>query len=433
MCLSLAALVFCSACSSPEPVAPQLLDTIEVMPVKVEATRGDVFYMDTRRATIVPEAYELSFSVSGSFEELYVSLGQSVSEGELIMKLDDSSIAQRIEKLEEEIEAQQASYAASNRKIEIKIEKAELQLQTLLDAQAAAEAVTHEIPTVSEDTTSSEDGTSSEDTTSSEESSSLEGAVSSEGTTSSEEETSSEEPSPTPEPTPTPPPAPAVDPYDIELKRLELRGYELELAQAQESQARVLKEKNALLAKYKLQQEEYYLYSPIDGQLVWLTSVTDPLLSTGSRISAESLVAIVVDPTVINLQTQRLDQPYLNRCDRMFAVINGKEYNITPLPNDAKEDSHRALEGKTLFTRFAVETTDDISNAGTAVICFQYNTATNVLTLPNGCTSYDIGDYVYRMNGTEREKVYIEIGMKGATCFEVISGLEEGDLIYAAS
>ena len=100
MCLSLAALVFCSACSSPEPVAPQLLDTIEVMPVKVEATRGDVFYMDTRRATIVPEAYELSFSVSGSFEELYVSLGQSVSEGELIMKLDDSSIAQRIEKLE---------------------------------------------------------------------------------------------------------------------------------------------------------------------------------------------------------------------------------------------------------------------------------------------------------------------------------------------
>ena len=101
---------------------------------------------------------------------------------------------------------------------------------------------------------------------------------------------------------------------------------------------------------------------------------------------------------------------------------------------DGKEDAERALGGKKLYTKFAFDSSnEEILHAGTAVVCFQYNTASDVLLLPNGCNFSDGGDYVYRLNGDEREKVYIKIGKVGATHFEVISGLEEGDLIYAKS
>jgi hypothetical protein len=91
------------------------------------------------------------------------------------------------------------------------------------------------------------------------------------------------------------------------------------------------------------------------------------------------------------------------------------------------------MEGKPLHSNFSVETTEDISQAGSTIVCMRYNSVENVLTIPHGCTFYDTGYYVYRMHGDEREKVYVEIGAEGATCIEIISGLEEGDQIYVKS
>ena len=57
-----------------------------------------------------------------------------------------------------------------------------------------------------------------------------------------------------------------------------------------------------------------------------------------------------------------------------------------------------------------------------------------MLTVPVSCVFRDdAGHYVYRMDDNEREKVYVEIGMEGATRVEIVSGLEEGDLVYAKS
>lgn len=454
--LTAALLLLGTACSSQQEQVPELLATIDVAPASVMVTRGDVFSMDTVQATVVPETYELFFPISGNLGESYVQVGGVVKEGDVIMKLDDTSLVTRIENLEKELQTLRDSYAASNRKLEIKIEKAELQLQLLVEKQAAYEEAARlaESSAVSviedvsdsesepsepevgssepEESVSSEDNTTSGDSVSSEptESDPVESEPESEPE-SSEPESEPESSEPENEPTiPLPPP---VDPYEIELKKLEIRGYELELAQAKELQARMLEDKSEQLAELSEDKQDYYMLAPADGVLIWQTKATDALERSGKRIVADTVVAILADVSSVTLQTKRLDNLFMSHCDRVYTIINGKEYDLTLLPNDPKEDSKRSMEGKLLHSNFSVETTDDISQAGSAIVCLRYNSVEDVLIIPLGCTFYDTGYYVYRMNGTEREKVYVEIGAEGATCIEIISGLEEGDMIYVKS
>ena len=444
--LTAALLLLSTACSSQQEQAPELLATIDVAPASVAVTRGDVFSMDTVQATVVPETHELFFPISGNLGESYVQIGDVVKEGDVIMKLDDTSLVTRIENLEKELQTLRDSYAASNRKVEIKIEIAELQLQVLLEKQAAYEeavrlaessavSVIDDVSDSESEPSEPESSSEPEESVSSEDNTTSGDSVSSEPTESDsiESEPESEPESSEPENEPTIPLPPPVDPYEIELKKLEIRGYELELSQAKELQRRMLEDKSEQLAELNEDKQDYYMLAPTDGVLIWQTKATDALERSGKRIVADTVVAILADVSSVTLQTKRLDNLFMSHCDRVYTIINGKEYDLTLLPNDPKEDSKRSMEGKLLHSNFSVETTDDISQAGSAIVCLRYNSVENVLTIPHGCTFYDTGYYVYRMNGTEREKVYVEIGAEGATCIEIISGLEEGDMIYVKS
>ena len=422
-CAGLSLQLLCSGCASRE-TAPPLLDTIQITPAYAQVERGDVFSMVTMQASFVPEIMELSFPISGMLAEVHVHPGDTVEEGDLLMQLDDAALEQKIENLQSEIESLKASYAITNRKIEIKIEKATLQLKQLEEQMAKEEE------TASSGETSSEvfSGEASSETETS--SASEEETDSSSGGESAVESTVEETPTDVVEEKPRS----TVDPYDVELKKVEIQGYKLELSQAQTMQSQNLAQKNKQLAEYREQQEDYRLYAPCNGEVVWLSQTADALADTGSRISSDSIVVILSVAGTSCLQTNRVDMLLMNKCDRMYAIANGKEYDIEALENDSQIDKLRVMEGKPLLTRFRLVTEDSTTCAGTALICLQYNTARDVLTVPVSCVFRDdAGHYVYRMDDNEREKVYVEIGMEGATRVEIVSGLEEGDLVYAKS
>lgn len=219
--------------------------------------------------------------------------------------------------------------------------------------------------------------------------------------------------------------------YDILLKKLEIENYELILSQNKESQDAALAIKQNLLEEYREEQKEYTLYAPSDGTVLWMCPAADPLQKASPSVSAEQTVLLFADHTKLQLQSTRVSPAVLSSYERIYAIIDGKEYDVVPLENDVREDSVRAMEGKTLKTNYQILDDHVTAKAGTAVLCFQYNIAENVLTVPTGCTFHDTDYFVYRMNGNEREKVYVEIGTQGAVRVEIRSGLQEGDVVYA--
>ena len=186
-----------------------------------------------------------------------------------------------------------------------------------------------------------------------------------------------------------------------------------------------------LLEEYREEQKEYTLYAPSDGTVLWMCPAADPLQKASPSVSAEQTVLLFADHTKLQLQSTRVSPAVLSSYERIYAIIDGKEYDVVPLENDIREDSVRAMEGKTLKTNYQILDDHVTAKAGTAVLCFQYNIAENVLTVPTGCTFHDTDYFVYRMNGNEREKVYVEIGTQGAVRVEIRSGLQEGDVVYA--
>lgn len=443
VCLALTA----SGCQFGSDVPP-LLDTIQIIPGTAEVTRDDVYQLQTVQASVVPETEELAFQIGGDLSEVYYDAGDAVKKGEAIMKLDDSDLVEKIETLEEEIASVQDENARTNRKTEIKIEIARLQLSKL-EKELASIPEKEDPPEESQPEESKPEESQPEESqpeeSEPESSESGESSSSEESLPSSEPNSSQEELEPqnlavfqtTAQNTATDADAEANEQkrndlqYDIQLKKLEIENYQLTLSQNQESQEAALAGKQKLLDEYKEEQESYTLYAPSDGTILWMCPAADPLQQASPKINAETTVVLFANNSKLQLESERISPAMLASYERIYAIIDGKEYDVVPLENDVQEDSIRAMEGKSLKTRYELKDKKAHAQAGMAVLCFKYNVAEDVLTVPTGCTFYDTGYFVYKMNGSEREKVYVELGQTGAVRVEIRSGLQEGDLIYA--
>lgn len=442
-CLALCFALGVSGCQFHTGDTPELLDTIQIVPGTAVATVDDVYQLQTMEASVIPETTELSFFISGNLAEAYYDVGDVVHKGDALMKLDDSALADKIAELEEQIESTRQENDRTNRKVEIKIEIAQLQL-TQLEKELSSIPENEEPPVESEP----EESQSNEPTVSEPEESES-GSTSSEEPLqeSSEDENTSQSETQMPDEFVIPTSVLAVQAdtsssleneqkrndlsYDILLKKLEIENYELILSQNKESQDAALAIKQNLLEEYREEQKEYTLYAPSDGTVLWMCPAADPLQKASPSVSAEQTVLLFADHTKLQLQSTRVSPAVLSSYERIYAIIDGKEYDVVPLENDIREDSVRAMEGKTLKTNYQILDDHVTAKAGTAVLCFQYNIAENVLTVPTGCTFHDTDYFVYRMNGNEREKVYVEIGTQGAVRVEIRSGLQEGDVVYA--
>lgn len=111
--------------------APELLEPVGVEMDTAEAVIGDIYAMSVYSGEIVPYVEEVSFAVDGKLAEFKVSVGEEVTEGQLLARLDDEELLEQIEELEEELEEIMVSGSFSDRimaaDIEIAIENLEIQ------------------------------------------------------------------------------------------------------------------------------------------------------------------------------------------------------------------------------------------------------------------------------------------------------------------
>lgn len=102
----------------------------------------------------------------------------------------------------------------------------------------------------------------------------------------------------------------------------------------------------------------------------------------------------------------------------------------TPYSSPSSEDS-RLMEryNKTIYINFD-EMPENVSFGDQAQFVVVTEKEENTMIIPRrGLRSYLDRDYVYILDGESRQEVDVEVGIKGSTQVEIISGIEEGQLV----
>ena len=102
ICAALCLLFLCSCAVTTD--APELLEPIKVGNDIAQATVGNVFDGSVIEGNIIPEIEKLSFSTSGTVQEVYVCMGDVVKEGDPLVKLDTSAMQARRDALADQVE-----------------------------------------------------------------------------------------------------------------------------------------------------------------------------------------------------------------------------------------------------------------------------------------------------------------------------------------
>ena len=168
------------------------------------------------------------------------------------------------------------------------------------------------------------------------------------------------------------------------------------------------------------------LVSPCDGNIVNIRTIKKEDEIGNSipvvKIGDNSRIYIKCDSNI--LQTIETAADY-------YAEFNGKKYDINLLGNTVNI-LNQSEENMFLEVFFTLKNKQDKLSVGdSGLIYLKFNPKDKVLSLRKRSVYIEgIGkSYVYRLKNKTKEKVYITTGLQTQLYIEIISGLEEGDVV----
>lgn len=206
---------------------------------------------------------------------------------------------------------------------------------------------------------------------------------------------------------------------DIEEKQLEMKHltevYELELPYYQEK----LKEAKAELGGNEIR-------APFDGTITQLR-----YMSGGTAIDDETACVAIADTTRHLIVSTYLSSNVISRAERVYAFINGKEYEVEYIPLSADTYSEMIAKNIEVYSTYEIVTDEEMQFGQYAMIVVVNSSKRDVLVVPYlALKRENSGYYCYVKRGDTKEKVYLEIGENDTMNYEVKSGLVEGDEVY---
>lgn len=169
-----------------------------------------------------------------------------------------------------------------------------------------------------------------------------------------------------------------------------------------------------------------YLCAPEDGVVAAMAD-----LRSGSYVTEDTVVLALANPSSQYVMCDYISSQTIAACDRMYALIGDKEYELEYIPIDDTELSAIRMNEEDAYSTFCVIDGEETLVGKYAVICLIYNKVEDVLAVPNTALfSDEDGEYVYRMDGENRSRVNVTTGVKGAQYAQIKEGLSEGDCVY---
>jgi len=211
---------------------------------------------------------------------------------------------------------------------------------------------------------------------------------------------------------------------DQEIRKLELQiSQEAEMETFEENQLTVqIEDAGSKIGNNKI-------YAPYDGVIVALDD-----FAPGTSMDENTDVLAIADPTRYIINCEYISLYAIEKADDYYVLVNGQRYTITYQPYDKETYLALEIQNETPVSSFSVEDPDEnILPGDTAVVVVEAKKKEQVLTLPNTAVYKDsISSYVYLSQNGSKVRTEIKTGVKDDLNTEILEGLKEGDVVYAA-
>ncbi len=210
--------------------------------------------------------------------------------------------------------------------------------------------------------------------------------------------------------------------YDEQRKRLELQ--EKQLTQTYELELRHCREQ---LKKLEDENTGTEIKAPFDGVVVALESIT-----YNQAVNKKSYYVAVADLSVMYARCEAINVSTVYNMEKILFQKDDKTYEAAFVLRDAKFYQEMRGRSDDNFTEFEITPPQGEVNFGDyGYIHMISKHRENVLLLPeNAITSVSGSAYVYRQADGKKQRVPVETGCKDGIMVEIVSGLEEGDIVY---
>lgn len=155
--------------------------------------------------------------------------------------------------------------------------------------------------------------------------------------------------------------------------------------------------------------------------------------SKGTHIWSNNPMAAVVDPDRKLLKTDFVNNQEISAAEQVFAVVDGKRYEVEHEPMDSAEYK-RLMEdnGKVYSTFYLPEELEDAELGTYVAVVVIRKSRQNALTVSKKAVATgEDGSYVYVLRDGERIYTPIKTGLQDGVYVEILSGLEEGDRVLS--
>ncbi len=184
------------------------------------------------------------------------------------------------------------------------------------------------------------------------------------------------------------------------------------------------------LARLQAKNESNIITAPESGTITYLAD-----LKVGDNVGVNSYPIVLADTDKILVQCEYINESKMERMEFSYAVKDGKRYELQYVPYEDGEYERKNAKGEGVYTFFEVLNADDSIQFGEDIkVVTVEEHRENILVIPTECIHRKDGKpFVYLDNNGNKESVFIEIGIEDDFNTEVLSGLQEGDKIYASN
>ncbi|GEM_PF-3351253 len=358
----------CSTQKETEAI-PTLLEPQNEEVSTVKAERADIRVYKTEMTRVEPMAEEVFFSMDGTVGKVYVQQGQYVEEGTLLAELSTAEYEETIPQLEEQLAELLERFAEENEQMEKQGAQIESDIARLKREVRATGGEARNYKRT-----------------------------------------------------------------ELELKQIEQERFEVDKASRLEQQQKQETQIREKLAELEEMKKSSKLYSPVAGIVL-----NQPMNLIGRRFREDDVAFMIYDESKMYVAANYYTQARFEGMPEHYALINGErvELEYIELSDERlKELSVKSTPGSTASKRVQYRLVpkegQKVHFGDYAVVIFVTQLKKDVLSLPVDVVTFERYAYhVYKYEDGTRKQVEVILGLRDNCRVEILSGVEEGDVIYA--